>query len=502
MSGPTDLYNRMHDYNETHRGSGNSYAWTMPCAINNTAQELWHPNPVSDIPGVPDTTHMSCQFGSISMHETFKHYTDGRGTENKRSLLQGSTCCGVKPHFNWVIGTCETGHHQEGQFCKSIPDCAKSGSPKINYIATYQYQVESHHFVMMDDSTAGDIRHEGVDGNYWEGTGFVGQNSSWSWKSGDWTMKYAPWARGKGHDGPRGVAPPAGLWVLSAENFYYGAFYMLHQLTLNLDGHDQPTDTNCWLWELDPVEGSVGWHREGTDGPGNLNMLYGTNNAQTSGCMPLSYTGRQMNGLRAEFSSPEMFRDYCAAHPREQGCEPWRYALEWSGGRPGSQRFEQYWDHPYVFVVVLDAKGSWTYRWIPREDGSTGWPGIGRYHASRWVERSPTPVTDPRGLATDVRGDVPEAVILQPALNSEESCLRSSPEEMNWAFGSETLGSMAFELGAQDRFAGAQNWWNYFIDTQQMADYPISIMGVEKHQVEDQTYTCNNEANWACNCMA
>jgi len=33
-----------------------------------------------------------------------------------------------------------------------------------------------------------------------------------------------------------GVTPPAGLWILSAENFYYGAFYMLSQLGLNLDG--------------------------------------------------------------------------------------------------------------------------------------------------------------------------------------------------------------------------------------------------------------------------
>ena len=32
------------------------------------------------------------------------------------------------------------------------------------------------------------------------------------------------------------MTPPAGLWILSAENFYFGAFYMLSQLGINLEG--------------------------------------------------------------------------------------------------------------------------------------------------------------------------------------------------------------------------------------------------------------------------
>merc|ERR1712187_526004 len=117
-------------------------------------------------------------------------------------------------------------------------------------------------------------------------------------KGGDWTTKYAPWANGKdGAAGPRGVTPPAGMWVLSAENFYYGAFYMLPQLTLNLQGKGNPTGTNCWTWELDPVEGTIGW-QPGKPAPGNLNNLYTTGIAQTSGCMPLPYTALQSQGLR------------------------------------------------------------------------------------------------------------------------------------------------------------------------------------------------------------
>merc|ERR1712232_1291914 len=140
----------------------------------------------------------------------------------------------------------------EGQFCKSIPDCAKTGSPKINYVAPYQF--DGTDFVLMEESTVGDISADGVSGSHPAGTGWEAHKKDFKWKGGDWTTKYAPWARGTdGTAGPRGVTPPAGMWVLSAENFYYGAFYMLPQLTLNLEGNGNPTGTNCWTWELDPV---------------------------------------------------------------------------------------------------------------------------------------------------------------------------------------------------------------------------------------------------------
>jgi len=499
-SGPSALHAELSDYVEPHR-SGTIYDWHMPCPLNVTAQDLYHPNPRPNLPGASDTSDMSCRFGNIAMHETYKTYTDERGRVNRQTPLEGGTCCGVKPHFNWIIGTCEQ-TAGEGQFCAHIPQCAKDGSPKINYLATYQF--DGQQFVMLDDSTAGDKSGSGVSGNYWEGTGWINQNMTWNWRGGDWTQKYAPWAHEKGSDGPRGITPPAGLFVLSTENFYYAALYMLSQVNINLEGHRQPTDTNCWLWELDPVEGSVGWHQDGTDGPGNLNMLYGTNNAQVSGCMPLSYTAKQTNGLREGFHSPTMFAPYCAENPDVPGCQPSEVKIDWSGGRSGSQRWEQFWDEPYVFAVVLDKKGSWTYRWIPEEDGSTGWPGVSRHSAARTLVKRPRAVTDPEGLETDVRGHVKEALILQPGLDSEESCLRSSSEEVNWAFGSEALGSMAFELGQHvegGKFDGAQNWWNHFVDTEQMQNYPIGIMGIEKEVVRSVPHSCNSPSNWACDCV-
>ena len=50
---------------------------------------------------------------------------------------------------------------------------------------------------------------------------------------------------------------------------------MLSQLGLNLEGQGLPTGTNCWMWELDPVEGTAGWS-PGEPLPGNLNMAYST----------------------------------------------------------------------------------------------------------------------------------------------------------------------------------------------------------------------------------
>jgi len=201
-----------------------------------------------------------------------------------------------------------------------------------------------------------------------------------------------------------------------------------------------------------------------------------------------------------------MFQPYCEANPETPGCQPGEVKIDWSGGRSGSQRWEQFWDEPYVFAVVLDSKGSWTYRWIPEEDGSTGWPGVSRHSADRTLVKRPRAITDPEGLETDVRGHVREALILQPGLNSEESCLRSSNEEVNWAFGSEALGSMAFEIGESGvggKFEGAQNWWNHFVDTEQMQNYPIGIMGIEKEVVRSVQHSCNSPSDtntWACDC--
>jgi len=452
-----------------------------PCAQNSDAQQKYHPDPRPNMPGATDTSDLSCQWGHPEMSRF------------------GGTCCGWKPHFNWIISTCEkTG--APGQFCKDMPDCITEGSPKINYVAAYQYN--GSHYVLLDESSVGELNHQGITGSHHEGLGWEKHKHEKKWRGGDWTTKYAPW--GEGPQGPRGVTPPGALFVLSAENFYYGAFYMLPQLSLNLDAMGQPTGTNCWTWELDPVEGTAGWNPGHT--AGSVNQLYSTNSAQVSGCMPIAYTSTQTNGFRKNFSQPAIFREHCAKDPSEAGCRPWMSDgdISWSGGQGSSQRFENYWDTPYVFAIAVDRQGYWMYRWIPEEgSGTTGWPGINRKSADRILAPRPRPVKDPRGLRTDVRGDVKEAVILQPGMPPEAACLRASIESVNWAFGSQALGSMAYELdmdtGAGSQLAGAHNWWMAFDDTKQYADYPISIMGVPSKEMPQQ-HTCNSKETFSCTC--
>ncbi|CAJ1342165.1 unnamed protein product [Effrenium voratum] len=102
----------------------------------------------------------------------------------------------------------------------------------------------------------------------------------------------------------------------------------------------------------------------------------------------------------------------------------------------------------------------------------------------------------------DVKGDVPEAVILQPSLSAEAACLRSSVEQVTWQWGSDALAAMAEELGETGpgtRFEGTQNWWSSFTDTQQNANYPASIMGLEAKNMTE-TYHCNVPGSFSCDC--
>jgi len=450
------------------------------CEPNVTHQEKYAPKTEPVIPGSTDTSSLSCRYGHPNMFDR-----------------SGDTCCGWKPHFNWVVATCETSSYP-GQFCRDLPEGVKTGGAKINYVASYQYDGER--FVLVEESSVGELSADGLSGCFFQKTGWERHKKDFGWRGGDWPTKYAPW--GEGPKGPRGLTPPAMMWVLSAESFYYGAFYMLSQLTLNLEGMGYPTGTNCWNWELDPVEGSVGWVPPGQPTPGNLNHLYSTNNAAVSGCMPVTYFASQAQGFKREFAHPGEFRKRCSQNATAEGCQPWVDDVMWSGGVRGSQRFENFADQPYVFAVVVDHYGVWIYRWIPDASGKTGWPGLERNRAARTVDKRPRRVTDPRGLKTDVPGDVPEAVILQPSVPPEASCLRSSIEWVNWQFGANALGAMAAQLGENgpgQRFDGAQNWWAHFHNTEQYQDYPMSIAGVPLSQV-DHAYTCNTPDTYGEQC--
>eukprot|EP00438_Fugacium_kawagutii_P028307 Skav219882 [mRNA] locus=scaffold777:399809:400489:- [translate_table: standard] len=209
--------------------------------------------------------------------------------------------------------------------------------------------------------------------------------------------------------------------------------------------------------------------------------------------------------MRSPFKFPEEFQQTCAANTTQAGCRPWLEHIQWGGGGKSTQRFENFWDEPYVFAVVVDAKGYWIYRWRTKAyDGKTGWPGVDRFAAQRQLPPRPTAVKDPRGLRTDVSGDVAEAVILQPSLSPEAVCLRSSLELVTWQWGTDALAAMAQELGEigpGSKFEGVQNWWSNFADTGQNANYPPSIMGLETKNMTERL-DCNDESTFACSCAA
>merc|ERR1719464_444441 len=134
----------------------------------------------------------------------------------------------------------------------------------------------------------------------------------------------------------------------------------------------------------------------------------------------------------------------------------------------------------------------------------TGWPGLERYRAARRLAARPAPVKDPRGLRTDVPGDVAEAVMLLPSLSNEGSCLRSSIEQPDWQWGSNALAAIASELGQNGpgaKFDGAQNWWSNFVDTQQNAGYPMSIAGIPASEMR-QPSQCRTAPTSTCSCQA
>lgn len=466
--------------------AGDNYCPAQP---DGGDRDSFHPNVVPSIEGATDTTNLGCRL--VDTTSKNNGYWD--------------MCCGWRPHFNWVISTCEDGN--SSLFCQDIPDCVLKEGVKINYVAAYQYNGDQ--FKLMDESSVGDFSDDGIAGKYPD-SGWEKEKNKFGWEAGDWGTKYAP--HGKGVDGPRGITPPGALWVLSAENFYYGAFYFLSQLTLNLEanGHGPSDDhMNCWTWEFDNVEGSAGWFvgakedGEGGDLVSNLNQLFATSNAQYSPCMPVHETGHKAQGNKDTFLFPEQFRDYCKANPTGAGCQPWEEGqdVHWAGTALGSNKFENLWNEPYVFAVVLDRQGSWTYRWRPDpETGHTGWSGIERYSAARTLDPRPCPVHDKRGLVSDVAGDVKESVLLLPSVLPEGACLRSvieDPKESAGIWAGIPLAAMAEQLGGGEDFDGIHNWWMHFDDTKQNQDYPLSIAGVPP---EKQTFECQSRASFGCDC--
>ena len=468
------------------------------CLTSEDALEF-APNPIH--PHIPsaDTTWLQCKRGNPSMND---------------AAMSDPLCCGVRPHFNWVLATCEKNEDAVGQFCagdsertpEGVPACLEQGAPRVNYIAAYQYDSHAKKWVLQQDSSVYSTETvEEIYGSFPETETSLQKKT---YLTGDWTTKFAPatnvteWT--KGLDGPRGLTPPGALFVLSVESMAYGAFYMLLQDTLNRDFTNRTRGRNCWVWEMDAVEGALGWtpRDSGPQHPqwGKYNRLFSTSNAQGSGCMPSPGTYAQNNGGwdHSLPTHPNIFNNFCDKQP--EVCKSMKEQPGALAGGAGSSQWMEYSpDVRYLIAVVFDRNGYWIYRWIPDGKGKTGWPGLEAHRASKVLTPAPRAVSAHCGLATEVPGNCPEAVILQPGLPGEHACARSILEPVDWQWGSSAAGQVAFELGRSGEkpaspWFGTQNWWNAFADTGQNAShYSPAIMFSGVQNAQDDSSEC---ATW------
>lgn len=457
------------DFDEAGVGQLKAYTTKHPTnSCTNPNMDAFNPNPLPNFDGVTNTSDLGIMYGNVD----------------------GGKCCGWLPHFNWIVSTCQNDDNRgTGQFCGSLSatgppspmdeSCIKSGV-KINYVAAYQFDGTTWNLV--EDSSCGRIDGTGVS------TGFEEHKSDFDWVPGDWTTKFAPRATGLGKDGPRGLSAPGSMFVLSADNFYYGGFYMLPQTSINSEYHNYKHGDDvvspCWVWELDPVEGTGGWGASPTHSTftRNINDLYFTTTAQTSGNMPMAYTNEAIpdaNGGKYQF--PQYF-DY-AKFPQSQN--PYSDGninrFVWGGGVSSSKYFQQNYNQPYIFVVIIDAKGYWTYRFIPDSDGNIPWDGIRQHSASRTPGLSPTRAVQQDGTHTQVDGNVKEALMLSPAVASDYSCGQAIVRHanMDWAFDANLTGSLLWQNKGVENKSGSYNLWEYYKDTGQQRDtYSPEIMGV------------------------
>lgn len=455
-------------------------------------------SPPAAHPSIPsaDTTNMNCRFGNPLM------------------ACNTGNCCGLRPHFNWILASCDDSWGGVGQFCvgsgertrKHIPSCMKKGQPHVNYIAAYQFDSDKQQWVLQDSSSAGTLQPDAITGDFNTGDGFEKVKEEFRYVSGDWNVKYSPACNGEscGPRGPRGLTPPGSMVVLSVENMQYGTFYFLTQNMINLDKNHQ--NATCWTWEFDAVEGSFGWvpwaARYNKDGSVNLNAedvnrLFMTSNAQNSGCMMAAFSWGQLNAGVAgpEGLYPEYFRDYCVKNRADPACNPTRDVPIGGGGSSAWMEFTE--NVPYVIAIVFDRNGYWTYRWVPDDQGKTGWDGLGRHRAERILQATaPSPITDACGLRTEVPGNCKSSVMLQPSGAGDSVCNRCRIEQPDWQWGASALGEIAHQMGDLGRnpsspYFGSQNWWNYFADTNQAhSSYSPTIIGVPPTKIERDS--CNN----------
>lgn len=405
------------------------------------------------------------------------------------------SCCGYTPRFNWILSTCSPNPAERLSMACRHPG-ANITALKLRYIAAYQWNADKEAWIKDPNSSTPVDKEGNLDLSGWRDGGNSDSRS-------DWDIKYAPTTQ---RQGTNGVGPPGYMFVLSAKQLAYAAFFALNQITLNRGPGYQD---NCWgssSGELDFLEVPF-W--EGIEVP--INRWYVTTTADAGRCLPAQKNVPRF--LNSRCSSP-----YCcemcscpngtvcfgntdnigfqamgcinASLPIPNGTVSFdvdgsnvtcgHHFGAVAGGATSNAYFEQdplHGDVDVIYAIVVDHDGTFVYRWHDSQENV--WPGIGangsldvlrtrKPQGVRMETPCPPMVSNNSGASTTVSA---------PCGIWEPSCVDDCPlVSAGGVFGpTQVSGAYAAE-SARDGL----NWWNFFNSTQHASD---NITNVKPHQL-------------------
>eukprot|EP01006_Ploeotia_vitrea_P004675 TRINITY_DN115161_c0_g1_i1.p1 TRINITY_DN115161_c0_g1~~TRINITY_DN115161_c0_g1_i1.p1 ORF type:complete len:533 (+),score=43.22 TRINITY_DN115161_c0_g1_i1:62-1660(+) len=350
--------------------------------------------------------------------------------------------CYVTPEFNWIISTCQ------GRGCGDYfsPEASELRQFKdhgselvINYVATYQYDPVHKHWVMLKDSSYNtDASKKPFHASQPNG-GFPSAEDAWLQPqpggAASWSWGYYP-------AGVSGAKPPGMMFVLSTEQAWNFAWYMLNKVTLDRgpwklyppipcpDNHND----NCWsagnAGELDFLESPWTNSNGKTD---DYRRLYATQWNQIGRW----FTGQMGSTCNADggwFQGDMTSNNYFLGTPPNA---------------TGSAIT------PYVWVAVVDSVGTFIYR-LPGKSAHHIWPGLSSKKAACKLTHH-RPRSRPPNNGPPCRDDNPYCALFMP------NC-----QQKKWggaAAGDKGAANAGCKVNAQQGWCG--NWWTLFNDTQQ-----------------------------------
>lgn len=423
-----------------------------PSLCNSTGPPAFSPSPSATPYGAADVSNYGCR---EHVHED---------------------CCGYYPRFNWILSTCERDVAK-----RSTMACKHSGAShsrmEINYVAAYQWNGSAW---KLDPTSSA---WHGADSPVNLTDFFVGGG----WPQ-DWDLKYAPTSSNRGTNG---LGPPGMLFVLSAKQFAWSAFYVLNQITVNRGPGGEKFPDNCWSsssGEFDLIE-SPFW----ADVIIPENRLYLTTTADSGRCLPAAKnippafaktcnsapccqqcacgnaSGKICYGNPSDIGYQAMGCQH-EDHPEPLGPNQTVFTVDGSnttcgnhfgavaGGGDSSAYFVQPnldGDVPMMYAAVIDRDGVSMYRWPADRDDV--WPGL-----DPWT---------PDATLTTTRPDI--MTFKTPCNDSSEPCGIYEPSchgdcpviEAGNVFGlDQSGGPYAAEAAKQ-----GMNWWHLFNSTGQIA---------------------------------